>query len=141
MARDTNHGRQINMTKLVNLSLTDSECLNLRFALNAAAMEWGDKARAARGAGEDVDAATCERIRSDYHRLWDMVNEAQEAPGRVQDWLYRREAASRAAPAICCQFHMSGGDRVLSCGGDSEAAARDEAILCGLELMGVDKHG
>ena len=80
------------MTRLVKLSLTDSECLSLRFALNAAAMEWGDKASAARKAGNDEDPATCERIRADYHRLWDMVNEAQEAPGRVHDWTYRRPA-------------------------------------------------
>jgi hypothetical protein len=80
------------MAKLVKLSLTDSECLSLRFALNAAAMEWGDKASAARKAGNDEDPATCERIRADYHRLWDMVNEAQEAGGRVHDWLYRRAA-------------------------------------------------
>ena len=87
------------MAKLVKLSLTDSECLNMRFALNAAATEWGDKASAARNAGDDVDAATCERIRSDYHRLWDMVNEAQEAGGRVHDWLYRRDGATRPSLA------------------------------------------
>jgi len=67
------------MNKLVKLELTDTDCLNMRLALNAHAMEWGDKASAARNAGEDQDAATCERIRADYHRLWDMVNEAQEA--------------------------------------------------------------
>jgi len=78
------------MTKLVTLTLTDTDCLSLRLALNATAMEWGDKASAARHAGNDVDAATCERVRSDYHRLWDMVNVAQEAPGRVQDWNYRQ---------------------------------------------------
>lgn len=80
------------MDKLVTLTLTDTDCLSLRLALNATAMEWGDKASVARKAGDDVDAATCERIRSDYHRLWDMVNEAQEAPGRVQDWNYRQPA-------------------------------------------------
>jgi hypothetical protein len=80
------------MSKLVKLELTDTDCLSLRLALNAHAMEWGDKASVARKAGDDVDAATCERVRSDYHRLWDMVNEAQEAPGRVQDWIYRRPA-------------------------------------------------
>lgn len=80
------------MAKLVKLELTDTDCLSLRLALNATAMEWGDKASAARKAGDDVDAATCERVRSDYHRLWDMVNVAQEARGRVQDWTYRRPA-------------------------------------------------
>lgn len=81
------------MTKLVTLVLTDTDCLSLRLALNATAMEWGDKASAARKAGDDVDAATCERIRSDYGRLWDMVNVAQEAGGRTHDWTARREAA------------------------------------------------
>jgi hypothetical protein len=89
------------MNKLVTLTLTDSDCLNMRMALIATAMHWGDVASAHRAAGDDVDAATCERIRADYHRLWDMVNAAQEAPGRVQDWLYRRDAARggpRSAP-------------------------------------------
>ena len=66
------------MTKLVKLELTDTDCLSLRLALNAAAMQWGDKASTARKAGDDVDAATCERIRSDYHRLWELVNAAQD---------------------------------------------------------------
>jgi hypothetical protein len=67
------------MTKLVKLELTDTDCLSLRLALNAAAMQWGDKASTARKAGDGVDAATCELIRSDYHRLWELVNAAQEA--------------------------------------------------------------
>jgi len=87
------------MTRLVKLSLTDSECLSLRLALNATAMEWGDKASAARKAGYDQDAATCELIRADYQRLWNMVNEAQEAPGRAHDWLYRRDGATRPSLA------------------------------------------
>jgi hypothetical protein len=78
------------MSKLVKLELTDTECLSVRMALNECAMAWGDKASAARNAGNDEDAATCERIRADYGRLWNMVNVAQEARGRVQDWLYRR---------------------------------------------------
>jgi hypothetical protein len=85
MARDmASRWKANHMTKLVKLELTDTDCLSLRLALNATAMEWGDKASAARKAGNDVDAATMERIRSDYHRLWDMVNVAQEAPGRVR---------------------------------------------------------
>jgi hypothetical protein len=107
------------MDKLVTLTLTDSECLNMRFALNAHAMHWGDQATEARKAGNRVEADTCERIRSDYHRLWDMVNDAQEARGRVKDWTYRRAAP----PATCCQFHMSGGERTLSCGGDFAPAS------------------
>jgi hypothetical protein len=98
MARDNPVTWKANhMDKLVTLTLTDSDCLSLRLALNATAMEWGDKASAARKAGDDVDAATCERIRSDYHRLWDVVNVAQEARGRVRDWLYRREAPEGGA--------------------------------------------
>jgi hypothetical protein len=72
------------MNNLVTLTLTDSDCLSLRLALNAHAMHWGEVASAHRAKGEDVDAATCERIRSDYHRLWDTVNAAQEANGRAQ---------------------------------------------------------
>lgn len=95
------------MIKLVTLTLTDNDCLSLRLALNATAMEWGDKASAARHAGNDLDARTCESIRSDYHRLWEAVNVAQEA-----------------APATCCQFHASGGDTVSSCGGDTAYEGR-----------------
>lgn len=73
------------MSKLVTLVLTDTDCLSLRLALNATAIDWGEKASAARKAGNDEDAATCERVRSDYHRLWDVVNVAQEAGGRVQE--------------------------------------------------------
>ena len=65
--------------KLVTLTLTDDDCLNVRMALNATAMHWGELATEARQKGDKVDADTCERIRSDYHRLWDMVNEAQES--------------------------------------------------------------
>jgi hypothetical protein len=85
------------MTKLVNLTLTDDDCLNVRMALNATAIHWGELATAARNEGDRIGAATCERIRSDYHRLWELVNAAQE----------------------CCAFHASGGDRELSCGGDT----------------------
>jgi|HubBroStandDraft_4_1064222.scaffolds.fasta_scaffold13930_8 hypothetical protein len=93
------------MAKLVKLELTDTECLSVRMALNECGMAWGDKASAARNAGNDEDAATCERIRADYGRLWDMVNEAQEAPGRVQDWTYRR-----AAPVVRSSIVRDGGD-------------------------------
>jgi hypothetical protein len=95
------------MNKLVKLELTDTDCLSLRLALNATAMEWGDKASAHRAKGENVDAATCERIRSDYHRLWELVNAAQE----------------------CCAFHASGGDRALSCGGDTALRHLPERAL------------
>ena len=85
------------MAKLVNLTLTDDDCLNVRMALNATAMHWGELATVARNEGDRIGADTCERIRSDYHRLWELVNAAQE----------------------CCAFHASGGDRALSCGGDT----------------------
>jgi len=110
------------MDKLVTLTLTDSDCLNVRLALNATAMEWGDKASAHRAKGEDFDARICENIRSSYHRLWDAVNAAQEAaPDARLAWFDEdRQAPPPAAapPATCCQFHMSGGERDLSCGGD-----------------------
>ena len=90
------------MTKLVNLTLTDDDCLNVRMALNATAIHWGERATAARNEGDRIGADTCERIRSDYHRLWELVNAAQE----------------------CCAFHASGGSRELSCGGDAITDAR-----------------
>jgi hypothetical protein len=93
------------MSKLVTLTLTDDDCLYVRMALNATAMHWGELATAARNKGDETGAASCERIRSDYHRLWDMVNEAQEAPGRVQDWTYRR-----AAPVVRSSIVRDGGD-------------------------------
>jgi hypothetical protein len=65
----------------------------------------------ARNEGRKVDADTCERIRSGYHRLWEAVNAAQEAaPDARLAWF---------DDAPCCQFHASGGDRALSCGGDT----------------------
>jgi hypothetical protein len=67
------------MHKLVNLTLTDADCFNMRMALNITAIEWGEKANAARVAGELERAATCERIRTEYHLLWEKVNAAQEA--------------------------------------------------------------
>jgi hypothetical protein len=67
------------MTKLVALTLTDEDCLNVRMALNATAMHWGELATEARQKGDRDGADTCERIRSSYHRLWDAVNAAQEA--------------------------------------------------------------
>jgi hypothetical protein len=67
------------MAKLVNLTLTDGDCLNVRMALNATAIHWGDLATAARNEGRKVDADTCERIRTEYHQLWEAVNAAQEA--------------------------------------------------------------
>lgn len=84
------------MAKLVTLTLTDIDCLNIRMALNSHAMQWGEKASEARKAGDDEGAATMERTRTDYHQLWDMVNAAQEADGREPDWLARREATADA---------------------------------------------
>jgi hypothetical protein len=67
------------MAKLVNLTLTEADCLNMRMALNATAIHWGELATAARNEGRKVDADTCERIRTEYHQLWEAVNVAQEA--------------------------------------------------------------
>jgi hypothetical protein len=87
------------MSKLVNLTLTEADCLNIRMALNAAAIHWGEVATAARNEGRPVDADTCERIRTEYHQLWEAVNAAQEAapdtapapelPPRVSDWAHQ----------------------------------------------------
>ena len=71
------------MAKLVNLTLTDDDCLNVRMALNATAMHWGELATVARNEGDRIGADTCERIRSDYHRLWELVNAAQEAAAKA----------------------------------------------------------
>jgi hypothetical protein len=68
------------MDKLVNLTLTDDECVDVRMALNCAAMSWGDRASAALARGDKIDADTCQNIRSGYHQLWEKVAAAQEAP-------------------------------------------------------------
>ena len=86
--------------KLVTLVLTDGECLTVRMALNAAGMEWGNRSAAARKAGDDVDADTCERLRADHSRLWELVQGAQEAGGRAPDWMARREAPGDGASDI-----------------------------------------
>lgn len=71
--------------QLVTLTLTDDDCLNVRLALNATAMEWGDKASAHRASGAEFDARVCEQLRSEYHRLWEVVNVAQEAAPPVHN--------------------------------------------------------
>jgi len=123
------------MTKLVKLELTDTDCLSLRLALNATAMEWGDKASAARKAGDDVDAATCERIRSDYHRLWNVVNEAQEARGRVQDWTYRQPSRD----ASLRELRSAIGDPVPALASDKAAppASAVDAAMARCEKLGM----
>jgi hypothetical protein len=100
--------------KLVTLTLTDDDCLNVRMALNATAIHWGEVATAARNEGRQIDADTCERIRSDYHRLWDAVNVAQEAarkaPAPAPEWRdrYGRPLAAEGASCKCgyvgCSF-------------------------------------
>jgi hypothetical protein len=93
------------MAKLVNLTLTEEDCLNMRMALNATAIHWGERASAYRQQGDTEQAATCEQIRSEYHRLWEAVNVAQhscasrelscggdtapELPPRVSDWAHQ----------------------------------------------------
>jgi hypothetical protein len=132
------------MNKLVTLTLTDNECLCLRMALNATAIEWGDKASAARIAGNDVDADTCQRIRADYHRLWDMVNEAQEAPGRVQDWVYRRPARETPDPLIAECENADAGAKLaaaLKAAPDTRLALFDaDAVNAAVEYLDL-AHG
>lgn len=128
----------------VTLTLTDDECLDVRMALNATSSFWGEKATAARNEGNDVDAATCERIRAKYGQLWERVHNAQrlaKAEARADDMFASeaREAtrpgdravaqwfASDAAAAGCCRYHSTGGNAGLSCGGDEALRARREA--------------
>ena len=91
------------MEKTVTLTLTVGEAIDVRMALNAAAMQWGDLARASREAGNVQEAETRERIRASYGALWDKI---------------------AAAQADCCAFHASGGSRAFSCGGDAIIDAR-----------------
>ena len=96
------------MSKIVTLTMTDDDCLNMRLALNAAAMNWGDKASAHRDRGEDFDARVCERIRSEYHRLWELVNVAQEAAPPAPQPL--GELLGDAAAPVHNGFHPPGYD-------------------------------
>ena len=96
------------MTKLVTLTLTDDDCLNVRLALNATAMEWGDKASAHRASGAEFDARVCEQIRSEYHRLWELVNVAQEAAPPAPRPL--GELLGDAAAPVHNGFHPPGYD-------------------------------
>jgi hypothetical protein len=90
--------------RTVIVALTTSEALDVRMALNSAAMAWGDRAKLAREMGNAQEAQSCERIRRQHGELWDRIDAAQRA--------------LEAAPC-CCQFHASGGERDLSCGGDA----------------------
>jgi hypothetical protein len=138
---------------MTSLTLTDDDCLNLRLALNATAIHWGERATDYRQQGDTEQAATCERIRSEYHRLWEAVNAAQEAHAAREAQMVWVDAdavsgaieyldlahgdsnpdvngvIARLAPrdAPCCQFHASGGDRALSCGGDRAFCDADNA--------------
>ena len=86
------------MNKLVNLTLTDDDCLDVRMALSATAIYWGEKATVARNADNRIDADTCERIRSKYHQLWEAVNVAQELAERERaaDDMFASEARETA---------------------------------------------
>ena len=134
------------MAKLVNLTLTDDDCLNVRMALNATAIHWGELATAARNEGRKVDADTCERIRSDYHRLWEAVNVAQEA---APDPLPATEAATGAAlreayeaePRKACvntlKAHLAQGNRATrraKAGAYRRPNAGDLCDDCGVEV-------
>jgi hypothetical protein len=83
------------MTKLVTLTLTADEALDVRMALNAASMSWGERASAAREAGNYQEALSCEDIRAGYGKLWARVQMAQdgvrfdhEAPAEAADRRY-----------------------------------------------------
>jgi hypothetical protein len=65
------------MQKTFTVALTEQEALDVRMALNATSIHWGEKAQAYRDAGELVHAATCERIRAGYSALWTRVEAAQ----------------------------------------------------------------
>jgi hypothetical protein len=93
------------MYKTVNLTLTEVDCLNMRMALNATAIQWGEKAGDYRKAGNDREAATCERIRSEYNRLWERVRAAQHAAqDAAQDARLAWFEPSRAAYPDKCGY-------------------------------------
>jgi hypothetical protein len=95
-------GKPMEQSRTVIVALTTSEALDVRMALNSAAMAWGDRAKLAREMGNAQEAQSCERIRRQHGELWDRIDTAQ-----------------RALEAPCCQFHATGGERDLSCGGDA----------------------
>ena len=79
------------MNKLVTLTLTDDEALDVRMALNAASVAWGEKAQLARASGNRQEAESCEAIRAGYGALWERVQMAQDgvrfdhkAPARLE---------------------------------------------------------
>ena len=78
--------------KTVHFTLTDDEALDVRMALNAAAMSWGDRAREARERGEVQAALSCERIRAELGALWDRLYVAEH--GVAFD--YRSQAEKEA---------------------------------------------
>jgi hypothetical protein len=84
------------MTKLVTFTMTDGEALDVRMALNAAAMDWGDRARDARERGKVQAAQSCERIRAEYGALWDRLYVAEH--GVPFD--YRSQAEKEATAAF-----------------------------------------
>jgi hypothetical protein len=63
--------------KTVTLTMTDSEALDVRMALNMASSHWGDEATKARKAGNAQEAQSCEDIRAGYGALWDRLFEAE----------------------------------------------------------------
>jgi hypothetical protein len=74
--------------------------------------------------------ASCDDSALDAVRVWFMASDAADIvpgfgypAGALLFYSDKRSAAyndERAAPP-CCQFHASGGDRALSCGGDNGA--------------------
>ena len=83
--------------KTVVLTMTDSEALDVRMALNMASMHWGEQATEARNAGKVQEAQSCERIRAEYGALWDRLYLAET--GEAFD--YQRDAAAPDARTMC----------------------------------------
>jgi hypothetical protein len=89
--------------KPVILTMTDSEALDVRMALNMASIHWGDKATEARKAGKAQEAQSCEAIRAEYGALWDRLFKAEHGHAfdyQGDDWrndvIAAREATADA---------------------------------------------
>jgi hypothetical protein len=96
------------MDRQITITVPYNDGLDMRLALNAAAMEWSAKAAKAREAGDTIDADTCGRIAAGYSRLWEVVQAAMDAEpslntfqtlgGAAQDALRRRFPTLAPAP-------------------------------------------
>lgn len=82
------------MTKLVTLTFTHDEALDIRLALSAASSSWHTKGREARARDSNQEAQSCDAIGDGYARMWTRIHDAMEANDR-----FCREAASTALRA------------------------------------------